>query len=150
MFFANNFALWSGSMSFAYGLCYAKTSGHMLTAKAQISLCICAVWSGPSLSTENYWILQNVWTESKGQDDTLHMHKVIWICSFCACLNILGSCDQNYGIRGQFSLDTHYVWTWCLLPDLQPHNLFIWHIRRHLAWCFLVLSFLHVHYHSSR
>ena len=42
--------------------------GHMWTAKAQISLHIHAVWLEPSLITQSYWILQNVWWESKGPD----------------------------------------------------------------------------------
>ena len=33
----------------------------------------------------NHWILQNVWMESKGTDDTLHMRRMIWICMFFAC-----------------------------------------------------------------
>ena len=31
--------------------CKNMSSGHVRTAKAQIRLCICAVWSGPSLSS---------------------------------------------------------------------------------------------------
>ena len=34
---------------------------------------------------QNHWILQNVWMESKDPDDTLCMHRMIWICAFCAC-----------------------------------------------------------------
>ena len=32
--------------------------GHIPTEKVQISLCICAVWSGPPLSANSHWILQ--------------------------------------------------------------------------------------------
>ena len=36
------------------------------------------------------WLdLQNVWIESKGPDDTLHMHRMIWICAFCTCSKAL-------------------------------------------------------------
>ena len=56
--------------------------GHVWTAKANISLRICAVWSGPSLSSNNHWILQNVCKKTKGQDETLHMCRMIWICAF--------------------------------------------------------------------
>ena len=35
---------------------------------------------------QNHWILQNVYMESKCQDDTLHMHMMLWICTYCTCL----------------------------------------------------------------
>ena len=48
--------------------------GYMWTVKTQISLHICAVWSGSSLSTKkNQWILQNVSMESKCPDETAHV-----------------------------------------------------------------------------
>ena len=34
-------------------------------------------------SPQNYLILQNVWLESKGPDNTLRMRSIIWICVFC-------------------------------------------------------------------
>ena len=34
---------------------------------------------------QNHWILQNVWRESKGLDNTLHICGIIWICTCCAC-----------------------------------------------------------------
>ena len=54
-----------------------RVFGHMRAAKAQISLRIRAAWSGPSLSANNHWILENVWMESKGPDDTLRMRRMI-------------------------------------------------------------------------
>ena len=63
-------------------------------SKGPISLCIQAVWSGPSLSLKNHWILQNVSRKSTGTDDTLHMHKMIWICTFFFC-STWPKCEQQ-------------------------------------------------------
>ena len=53
--------------------------GHMQITKAQNSLCISAVWSGPSLSAKRiivFYIIMNV------PDDTLRMRRMILICTF--------------------------------------------------------------------
>ena len=59
---------------------------HMWTAKAQISLRIRAVWSGPSLSakriSEYYRMFQ--W-RAKCPDETLRMCRMVCIPTFCAC-----------------------------------------------------------------
>ena len=36
--------------------------------------------------SQNHWILQNVWMESRGPEDILRMRWMAWICAFCACL----------------------------------------------------------------
>ena len=38
---------------------------------------------------QNHWILQYVWMESKGPNDTLCMHRMIWIFTFCTCSKTL-------------------------------------------------------------
>ena len=38
---------------------------------------------------QNHWILQNVWMESKGPDDTLPMRRMIRICAYWVCLKAL-------------------------------------------------------------
>ena len=61
--------------------------GQVRTAKAQISLHIHAVWSGPSLSANRiigYYRMYE-WMENKGPVDNLHMYRMIWICAFWAC-----------------------------------------------------------------
>ena len=62
------FAIWAPSEN--------EPSGIMRTAKAQISLRICAVWSGPSLSANNHWILQNVCMESQVLSVKKQLHDV--------------------------------------------------------------------------
>ena len=58
--------------------------GYMQTAKNQISLRIRAAWPVPSLTANlDYFILQNIWVESNGPDDTLPMNRMILICPFC-------------------------------------------------------------------
>ena len=32
---------------------------------------------------QDHWVLQNVWMESNGPEDSLHMHRIIFICLFC-------------------------------------------------------------------
>ena len=73
----------------------------MGTAKAQISLRIRAVWSGPSLSANKiigYYKVQNVWTESKGPDDAPRMRKMY--CTFWACPKaFLAWCSPPYELE---------------------------------------------------
>ena len=42
-----------------------------------------------SVRKQNYWILQNVWMESKGPDVALRMHRMTWSCAICAYLKVL-------------------------------------------------------------
>ena len=37
------------------------------------------------------WILQIVWIKNKDPDDTLRMHRMIWIRTFCVCSKVLFS-----------------------------------------------------------
>ena len=37
----------------------------------------------PVFSHVRHLLLQNVWMESKGPDDTMRMRKMIWICTLC-------------------------------------------------------------------
>ena len=50
---------------------------------------------------QNYWIVQNVWIECKGLDDTSRMCRMIWICTLCACSKTLfawrGPIDNDIG-----------------------------------------------------
>ena len=63
-----------------------RVFGHMRTAKAQISLRIRAVWSGPSLSANRiigYYEMYE-W-RAKAPDDISACARWSWICAFCAC-----------------------------------------------------------------
>ena len=60
--------------------------GHMPTAKVQLSLRICAVWSGPSLSANRIigHYRMNQWT-ANARMRLCACVGWIWICAFCAC-----------------------------------------------------------------
>ena len=49
----------------------------------------CSLIRAFTVRLQNHWIPQNVWMKSKGQDDTLSMCRMIWICTFCTCLTVL-------------------------------------------------------------
>ena len=61
--------------------------GHKRAAKARISMRIRAVCSGPSLFANRIIGYYSMYEESKGSDDTLRMHRMIWICADCPCSN---------------------------------------------------------------
>ena len=66
--------------------CKNLSSGIYRQKKAQISLRIRAVWSGPLLSfnriTGYYRMFE---LRAKARNDTLRNRGLIWICAFCAC-----------------------------------------------------------------
>ena len=102
---------------------------HMLTAKAQISLHIRAVWSGPSLSANRIWILKKVWMESKDADDALYMHRMIWICAFCLCSKVLfhlthiNKMLHQYTVPYQSDIIATRIFVWqCISWNSQIHK----------------------------
>ena len=63
---------------------------HMRTAKAQISLRIRAVWSGPSLSSNRIiWHCRMYWWRANAWRRLCPCMGWIWICAFCTCLKTL-------------------------------------------------------------
>ena len=74
--------------------------GPKWSVKAQISLRRCTGWSEPSLSANRIigYYGMHIWMESKGPDDTLPVHRIIWISTFCACSKALFAWCSLYGI----------------------------------------------------
>ena len=89
---------------------------HRRTAKVQISLRIHAVWSRVfTLRSQNCWVLQNVWMESKGPDDSLRMRRMIWICAACALFKCTFFAWRSPYYDGSF---LNFSWKACVWPYL--------------------------------
>ena len=74
--------------------------------KAQIRLCICAVWSGPSL---NHWTLQKVSMESKCMNELCACMGWIRVCVFCACSKTY---FLSLGVASMFSQIKYQYFCW--------------------------------------
>ena len=81
-----------------------RAFGHMRTAKAQISLRIRAVWSGPSLSANriigHYRMYQ---LRANARMRLCACVGWIWICAFCACSKI------HFLLGAAHLLGTHFL-----------------------------------------
>ena len=78
-----------------------RVFGHMRKVKAQISLCICAVWSRPSLSTNRIIGYYRMFQWRANARKTLRLCRMVWIRTFC-----------SYS-KGTFSLETAHMSILC-------------------------------------